>query len=257
MVIAKICVDGVTAVASGLSKIPKGIIGATIEVTFGSFWDGLSKTAVIRGAVTKDVLDVGNVVEIPAECVAMTGYNLKVGFYGTAGDTVAIPTIWADLGMVTDAADPSGDTSTDPALPVWAQLQNQVDALKQNGGGGGSGGGGGADGFSPIARVQQTDTGAVITITDKTGTTSATVTNGKDGAKGEKGDTGATGATGPQGPKGDTGAQGPQGEQGPAGAAGPAGYTPEKGKDYFTAADKAEMVEAVLAALPAAEGVAF
>ena len=35
------------------------------------------------------------------------------------------------------------------------------------------------------------------------------------------------------------------------------GYTPEKGKDYYTEADKAEMVAAVLAALPAAEGVAF
>lgn len=219
MVIAKICVDGVTAVASGLSKIPKGIIGATIEVTFGSSWDGLSKTAVIRGAVTKDVLDVGNVFEIPAECVAMTGYNLKVGFYGTAGDTVAIPTIWADLGMVTDAADPSGDTSTDPALPVWAQIWAELEKISQNGGNVSKEdverlvdaylaenppqGKPGMDGFSPTAKVEQTDNGARITVTDKTGTTSATVTNGK------------------------------------------AGYTPVKGVDYFTAADKAEMVEEV------------
>lgn len=36
----------------------------------------------------------------------------------------------------------------------------------------------GQDGFSPIAKVTQTETGAVITITDKTGTTTATVTNG-------------------------------------------------------------------------------
>ena len=56
---------------------------------------------------------------------------------------------------------------------------------------------------------------------------------GEKGEKGDKGDTGDTGATGPTGPKGDTGEQGPQ------------GYTPIKGTDYFTDADKAEMVEEV------------
>lgn len=45
-------------------------------------------------------------------------------------------------------------------------------------------GGGGEDGFSPVATVEQTDNGAVITITDKQGTTEATVTNGKTPEKG-------------------------------------------------------------------------
>ena len=40
------------------------------------------------------------------------------------------------------------------------------------------------DGVSPIATVSQTGTGAVISITDKNGTTTATVTNGKDGKDG-------------------------------------------------------------------------
>ena len=39
----------------------------------------------------------------------------------------------------------------------------------------------GGGGFSPVAKVSQTDDGAVITITDKSGTTTATITNGKDG----------------------------------------------------------------------------
>lgn len=51
----------------------------------------------------------------------------------------------------------------------------------------GGGEGTGADGFSPIARVEQTETGATITITDKTGTTTATVTNGQDGSNGTDG----------------------------------------------------------------------
>ena len=97
-------------------------------------------------------------------------------------------------------------------------------------GGSGTPGKDGEDGFSPVAKVEQTSTGAKITITDKNGTTTATVTNGKDGAKGEKGDTGATGAD---------------------------GKTPVKGTDYFTAADKTEMVNSVLAALPTWNGGAY
>jgi hypothetical protein len=62
---------------------------------------------------------------------------------------------------------------------------------------GGGGSGTGTDGFSPIANVSQTDDGAVISITDKEGTTTATITNGKDGED---------------------------------------GYTPIKGKDYFDGA---------------------
>lgn len=51
------------------------------------------------------------------------------------------------------------------------------------------------------------------------------------------------------GPPGKNGAQGPQG---PAGAD---GYTPQRGTDYWTAADQAQIVQDVLAALPAAEEV--
>ena len=42
----------------------------------------------------------------------------------------------------------------------------------------------GQDGFSPTAKVEQTDTGARITMTDKDGTTTADVLNGKDGVGG-------------------------------------------------------------------------
>ncbi len=109
-------------------------------------------------------------------------------------------------------------------------------------------------GFSPIANVKQTDTGAVITITDESGTTRATVSNGAKGEKGdqgiqgeqgiqgiqgEKGDTGATGAKGDkgdqgiQGEKGDTGAQGATGEKGEKGDTGAKGDKGDKG-DAFT-----------------------
>ena len=68
--------------------------------------------------------------------------------------------------------------------------------------------------MSPSAKVEQTETGAVITIKDASGTTTATLTNG---AKGE------TGAQGPQGLKGETGAQGAKGETGAKGEKGDPG----------------------------------
>ena len=48
----------------------------------------------------------------------------------------------------------------------------------------------------------------------------------------------------------DVGLKGDKGDKGDTGATGADGYTPVKGTDYWTAADKAEMVDDVLAALP-------
>ena len=105
-----------------------------------------------------------------------------------------------------------------------------------------------------------------------------------DGPQGPQGEIGPQGLQGEVGPQGETGEQGPQGIQGPkgdkgdaftyadftaeqlatlkgekgdTGATGAPGYTPVKGTDYFTEEDKTELVNAVLAALPAAEGVSY
>lgn len=113
---------------------------------------------------------------------------------------------------------------------------------------------------------------------------------GPQGIQGPRGETGAVGATGPQGPQGVAGVNGVscthrwngttltitsasgtssadlKGDRGEQGATGPAGkdgvdgrngvdgHTPVKGTDYFTDADTAEMVAAVIAALPVYNG---
>lgn len=132
MNIATIKVSGVKAVTNDYPTIPAGIVGATVTFEFTDpAWDGLSKTAVFRGCVTRDVLMTGNVVRIPAETVAQACPFLFVGIYGTdAADNLVIPTLWLSLGTVRDAADPSGDPGTDPDLPIWAQLQDRVEALE-------------------------------------------------------------------------------------------------------------------------------
>ena len=90
--------------------------------------------------------------------------------------------------------------------------------------------------------------------------------------QGPKGDKGDTGDQGPKGDKGDTGDQGPKGDKGDPGYTpkkgidyfdgtpgepGAPGRTPVRGTDYWTAQDKQAIVNDVLAALPAAEGVSF
>lgn len=59
----------------------------------------------------------------------------------------------------------------------------------------GATGAAGADGFSPTATVTQTQSGATISITDKTGTTTATVSNGQDGSPGQPGTDGNDGVS--------------------------------------------------------------
>ena len=87
---------------------------------------------------------------------------------------------------------------------------------------------------------------------------------GVAGEKGDKGDKGDPGEKGDKGDKGDTGEQGVQGlpgepgekgEKGDKGDPGADGATPVKGVDYFTDADKNELVQAVMAALSNAEEV--
>lgn len=131
MIIAEVKVSGTTCEATRLVPISKGLVGATISIEYtDSVWDGLQKTVVFRSAVVKDVLDAGSEVTIPAEVVSRAGVDLYMGVYGVdAANNVVIPTIWAELGVVNGAAAPSGDTSTDPSLPVWAQIQAAIGNL--------------------------------------------------------------------------------------------------------------------------------
>ena len=154
MILATICVHGVRALTVSVKPIPRGIIGAKVQFEYADpMWDGLSKTVVFRaGYVTKDVLNAGEVVDIPPEVVAEVGEILKVGVYGEG-----VPTLWADLGRIHDATDPSGDETTDPTLPVWAQLQEQIDELRENGSPSGGGGKPGENGGYYTPSVNQPD----------------------------------------------------------------------------------------------------
>lgn len=140
---------------AGMSK------AVTVEFVFSPAWDGLTKTAVFtNGKTTVDVLAAnwdGDTVPVPHEVLAVPGRHARVGVYGADESGVVLPTVWVSLGKVQPGADPSGDASADPSLPVWAQLQKQigdlddlktynkgnlVDAINEARSSGGSGGGG-------------------------------------------------------------------------------------------------------------------
>lgn len=184
MIVATIQVSGVNATTTSSQTIPAGIIGARVEFQYTDpMWDGLSKTVVLKGCVTKDVVSAGDSVVIPAEVVAKPGVRVMVGVYGVDEENnIAIPTLWASIGVVKPAADPAGDESTDSTLPVWAQIEGRVSELEQN----------------PVNT--ETVTGIVAQYMEE-----------------NPSEPGPEGPQGPQGEKGDTGAQGPQGEKGDPG----------------------------------------
>lgn len=140
---------------AGMSK------AVTVQFVFSPAWDGLTKTAVFsNGKTTVDVLAAswdGDTVPVPHEVLAVPGRHARVGVYGADESGVVLPTVWVSLGKVQPGADPSGDETADPSLPVWAQLQQQigdlndlktynkgnlVDAINEARSSGGSGGGG-------------------------------------------------------------------------------------------------------------------
>ena len=114
---------------AGMAKV------VTVHFAFSPDWDGLRKTAVFSdGWRTVDVLEsawADGCTPIPHEVLQTAGRNVRVGVYGSDSTGVALPTVWAELGRVRPAADPSGDTSTDPTAPVWSQLQGQIGDLKK------------------------------------------------------------------------------------------------------------------------------
>ena len=101
----------------------------------------------------------------------------------------------------------------------------------------GAAGRNGVDGVSPTASVTQTATGAVVTVTDASGTTTATLTNGQDGQNGYSPSVEVTEITGghrvvvydAEGGNSFDVMDGAEGQRGPAGQDGQAGQPGEDG----------------------------
>lgn len=219
-----------------------------LHFVFDGAWEGLHKVVQITQCCETYNLILGTDGKsclLPSECKAGT---MKLSVFGYApSDTKALraTTIPVSLhikpsGFVSDSVTP-----IPPTPDLYAQLLQELEkkaAGLQNGKDG-------KDGISPAVTVTETETGATISVTDATGTTTAELHNGE---KGDKGDTGSRGAAGKsayeialqngftgteadwltslKGQKGDTGAKGEPGEKGERGEKGEAGETGEKGE---------------------------
>lgn len=117
-------------VRSANERITTGLTGKAVTFRFGAGWENVTaRTAVFEGSgVTKDRLIKNGEAVIPPECLTVPGGVLRCGVYGVEGDKKT-PTVYAEIGQIERGADPSGDTSTDPTLAVWAQILAKMGSL--------------------------------------------------------------------------------------------------------------------------------
>lgn len=145
-------------------------------------------TAENVGAISQGDLQTAT-NEVLAQAKASGEFDGADGQDGAPGQDGITPTIGENGNWYLGDTD-TGKPSRGETGPAGADGRDGAD---------GQPGENGTDGYSPTANVTQNDNGAIITITDKNGTTMATVTNGKDGADGNPGADGRPGKDGADG----------------------------------------------------------
>ena len=100
------------------NKITSGTVGLPVEFTFDSQWEGLRKIAVFQAGCTRKYTAVANnTTAVPMEVLEKPNVRLNIGVYGEKKDgSVALPTIWANLGQIYAGAVPEGSVSGDVVI---------------------------------------------------------------------------------------------------------------------------------------------
>lgn len=103
-----------------------------VQFMFSPEWDGLSKRAVFRAGMGGEPIavipDEDGICDIPWEVLAQPGALLYAGVYGTKGDDVVLPTVWAFLGTILQGTAP-GESGRPPTPDAWEQLQRYIKNL--------------------------------------------------------------------------------------------------------------------------------
>ncbi|MBR3974141.1 MAG: hypothetical protein IKJ99_09370 [Oscillospiraceae bacterium] len=140
----KLRVTGANAKAVVSGVLTSGAAGIPVSIDYDSSWDGLRKDLVCTsgkwgpGTKRRTVLNIANAAEVAHE-VMIEDHYLYIGVEGRNADgTLVICTKLAECGMILPGANADADPSARPELPIWAQLQQQINELKENGIGGGS-----------------------------------------------------------------------------------------------------------------------
>lgn len=116
------------------------MVGIPVTIEYDEAWDGLTKNLICRcspwGSNDGEIRTLLNVGEasIVAHEVMQPDMYLYLGVEGFRSDgTVVIPTTWARCGKIEYGANTCEDPSTDPELPIWNQLQTEVEQIKRDG----------------------------------------------------------------------------------------------------------------------------
>lgn len=126
----KLIVSGASARAEVDGLLTSGMVGIPVTISYDSAWGGLTKALVCRGgSVIRTILNVDGMAAVPHECM-IANATLQIGVEGRNADgTLVIPTVWARCGLICSGANADADPSTDPTLPVWAQIESKIGNL--------------------------------------------------------------------------------------------------------------------------------
>lgn len=131
---AKVIVTGAEARTVDKNTITRGMTGAVVEFEYRDpMWDDLTKYVEFEGYSEPICFPSDDTtVVLPWEVTTQVGSMVKVGVYGTdAMGTVVIPTIWAELGTVRGSPGGNGNPPGQPTPTIWAQLMEEIEALKK------------------------------------------------------------------------------------------------------------------------------
>ena len=171
----------------------------TCHFTFdGSEWKNTIKTAYFKNRATEKIYS--SLIADDGTCTVPWESLTDKGFveFSAAGErenyriTTDIESFYNGKTVYGgEPSEPPTPSQYDQLIALAEQTKEIAESVREDANEGkfdgepGKHGNPGRDGVSPTAKVEQTDDGAVITITDATGTTTAELKNGKEGNPGQ------------------------------------------------------------------------
>lgn len=196
-----------------------------VQFVFSEDWDGLEKHAVFKAigikTITVDLDDDNLIIDVPWEVLTKAGARLVLGAYGALGDTLIIPTVFANMGVVHEGVPIEEQNLTPYPGSKYDELVDQIE--------------GRADNLLLANNILRLRSGTEVLSEVPIYTPGEDETTPVPGPQGDPGQEGPPGPQGPQGEPGIPGLPGPpgadgkDGEQGPPGPQGPKGDKGDKG----------------------------
>ena len=137
----KLTIIGAQAWAEVSGPLTSGMVGLPVTIEYDEAWDGLTKNLVCRCSpwgsdqgTVRTILNVDQTAVVAHE-VMQAGQYLHLGVEGFREDgTLVIPTTWARCEeAIRYGATGEADPSADPTLPMWNQLQAQIEQINRDG----------------------------------------------------------------------------------------------------------------------------